>query len=408
MELLYDRCSGLDVHKDSVSACIRTGSGPSTRRLHQDFSTTTSGLLELSSWLESHQVTHVVMESTGIYWKPVWHILEGHFELLLANAQEVRNVPGRKSDFNDAMWLADLLAHGLIRGSFVPPEPIQELRDLTRTRRQVVRERSQHSLRLQKVLEDANIKVSSFLANVMGRSGRRIVEALVQGETHPVKLAALADCRVQADRAKLAESLHGKVREHHRFLLKLHLDQYDHLDGIVRRLEERIEEMLRPFGEAVERLETIPGISRTTAQVLVAEIGVDMSRFQTSGHLLSFVGLCPRMDESAGKRRDTRIREGNGWLKPALVQAAWAAIRRKGSYFQAQYQRLRARRGAKKAVVAVAASLLTTVYHVLKKGEAYRDLGSGYFDQQNKERIKKKLLKRLEALGVQVEIKTAA
>lgn len=408
MELLHERCGGLDVHKDSVSACIRTGGGSSTRRLHQDFPTTTSGLLELSSWLESHQVTHVVMESTGVYWKPVWHVLDGHFELLLANAQEVRNVPGRKSDFNDAMWLADLLAHGLIRGSFVPPQPIQELRDLTRTRRQVIRERSQQTLRLQKVLEDANIKLSSFLSDIMGQTGRRIVEALIQGETHPVKLAALADCRVQADRGQLAESLHGRIREHHRFLLKLHLDQYDHLEGMVRRLEGRIEEVLRPFGEAVERLETIPGISRATAQVIIAEIGVDMGRFQTSGHLLSFVGLCPRMDESAGKRRDTRIREGNGWLKPVLVQAAWAVSRRRGSYFQAQYHRLKARRGAKKAVVAVAASLLTTAYHVLKKGEEYRELGGSYFDQKNKERIKKKLLKRLEALGVQVEIKSAA
>jgi transposase len=408
LELLHDCCSGLDVHKDSVSACIRTGGGSSTRRLHQDFPTTTSGLLELSSWLEFHQVTHVVMESTGIYWKPVWHVLEGHFELLLANAKEVRNVPGRKSDFNDAMWLADLLAHGLIRGSFVPPEPIQELRDLTRTRRQVIRERSQQTLRLQKVLEDANIKVDSFLTNVMGISGRRIVEALVEGETHPVKLAALADCRVQADRAQLAESLHGKVREHHRFLLRLHLDQYDHLNGMIRRLEGRIEEVLSPFGEAVERLETIPGISRATAQVILAEIGVDMGRFQTSGHLLSFVGLCPRMDESAGKRRDTRIREGNSWLKPVLVQAAWAASRRRGSYFQAQYHRLKARRGAKKAIVAVAASLLTSAYHMLKKGEEYRELGAAHFDQRNKERIKKKLIKRLEALGVQVEIKSAA
>lgn len=408
MDVLYERCAGLDVHKEEVVGCCRVGSGPGTRRTHERFPTTTTGLLSLLQWLMEHRVTHVVMEATGVYWKPVWHVLEGHCELVLANAHEVRNVPGRKTDMNDSTWLCDLLAHGLVRGSFVPPEPIMELRDLTRTRRQLVGERSQHVLRIQKVLEDANIKLGSFISDLMGESGRRMLEAIMQGETDPVKLAALAHPRLQANPADLVEALRGRIRKHHRFMLKLHWKTYQHLQAAVAELEAQIEEVLRPFGEAVERLMTIPGISRTAAHTFLAEVGPDMSRFASAGHLRSWAGLCPRMDESAGKRGDTRVRIGNLWLKPVLVQAAWSAARKKDSYFKAQFQRIRARQGGKKAVVAVAASLLTTAYYLLKNGEDYKDLGGNHFDQVHKKRTAKRLLKRLADLGVEVEIKNAA
>lgn len=408
MELMHEKCAGLDVHKDEVVVCARSGSGPSTRRAAGHFPTTTSGLIKLGEWLEERGCTHVVMESTGVYWKPVWHILFGEFELLLANAKEVRNLPGRKSDMNDATWLADLLAHGLVRSSFVPDEPIQNLRDLTRTRRQLVRECVQHTQRIQKVLEDANIKLSSVIADILGESGRRILTALVEGETQPEKLAALASTRIKASREALVEALRGRVTDHHRFLIRMHLNQIASLRDTQTQFEARIEEELRPFSEAAARLETLPGVSRTVAHVILAEVGPDMSRFPTAAHLVSWAGLCPKMNESAGKRGNTRIREGNVWLKPVLVQAALAASHKKGCYFKAQFNRIRARRGAKKAAVAVAASLLTASYHLLKKSEDYRDLGENYFDQLNKEKIAKHLIKRLAGLGVQVEIKQAA
>ena len=384
MEVIHPRCAGLDVHKDSVVACARVVVGTEVKQEVHSFETTTAGLLELSEWLGQHQVTHVAMEATGVYWKPVWHVLESTFTLVLANAQHIRNVPGRKSDVNDATWIADLLAHGLIRGSFVPPLHIQAMRDLTRTRKQLVREVAQHTLRLQKVLEDGNIKLSSVVSNVLGQSGRAILDALVQGESDPEKLVALTRRRLKASREALVKALRGRLTDHHRFLLKLHLQQIDSLREAVRDVEARMGEALRPFRAEVDLLKTIPGISETTAQVVVAEIGLDMKRFPSAGHLLSWAGLCPRMDESAGKRRSTRIRKGGQWLKATLVQATWAAARKKGSYFQAQFHRLRARRGAKKAIVAVAASMLTVVYHLLSRGVEYEELGADYFDRRGK------------------------
>jgi transposase len=409
MDVLYERCAGLDVHKDEVVACVRVGTGRATRRDQKRFGTTTRALMELSEWLSSQGCTHVVMEATGVYWRPVWHVLEGHFELLLANARDVRNLPGRKTDINDATWLADLLAHGLVRSSFVPPEPIQELRDLTRTRKQLTREVSQHTLRIQKVLEDANVKLSSVVSDTLGVSGRRIINAIVEGKADPNQLAALADPRVKASRGELAEALRGRVTEHHRFMLKVHLAQIDTLDGLIATLDARIEEKIGPFRQAAERLATIPGVSRTAAHVILAEVGPDMSRFASAAQLVSWAGLCPRMDESAGKRRSTRIREGNVWLKTLLVQCAWAASRRKDSYLRAQLHRIKARRGAKKAAVAVAASILTAAYHLLRDEQAvYRDLGATYFDQRDKNRVTRRLLRRLADLGVDVELKKAA
>jgi transposase len=409
MEVLHPRCAGLDVHKDTVVACVRIAEGGAkpTQEV-RSFSTTTSGLLELAEWLADAQCTQVVMEATGVYWKPVWHVLEGSFELTLANAQHVRNVPGRKTDVNDAMWLADLLAHGLVRGSFVPPTPVQEMRDLTRTRKQVIREVAQHTQRIQKTLEDANVKLSSTLSNVIGTSGRAILRALIGGETDPVKLAALAHPRVEVDRGKLAESLRGRVTAHHRFLLKLHLDQIESLEKAARELEARMGAALEPFREKVELLKTIPGVSDVVAHVIAAEVGLDMSRFPSAGHLISWAGLCPKMDESAGKRRSTRVRKGAPWLKTTLVTAAWAAARRKTGYLRAQFLRIKTRRGAKKAILAVAASILNAVYHMLRASAPYQDLGGDHFERRDKTRLAKRLVRRLEGLGLHVEVRDAA
>jgi transposase len=407
MEVLYPRCAGLDVHAKTVVACVRIASGATVRREHRTVRTTTRGLLELAQWLMTHEVTHVAMEATGVYWKPVWHVLEERFTLVLANAMHIRNIPGRKSDVNDATWIADLLALGLIRSSFVPPQPIQELRDLTRTRTQLVREIRRHTQRLQKTLEDANIKLTEVISDVLGTSGRAMLEALIDGETDPRQLASLAHYRIQASPEDLAEALHGRVTVHHRFMLRLHLQQITGLEQAVTDLDARIQEMLRPFRAAIDLLVTMPGIKATAAAVIVAEIGADMTRFPTAGHLLSWAGLCPRLDESAGKRRSNRTRRGTPWLKTTLVQVAWAAARTKKSYFHGQFLRLKSRRGPKKAILAVAASMLTDIYIMLRDGVFFEDLGDQYFAQRDKVRLTNRLLKRLRDLGVQVEVKAA-
>jgi transposase len=407
MDTLHSRCAGLDVHKDTVVACARVVSAAQVLRETRTFVTTTRGLLALSDWLSSQGCTVVAMEATGVYWKPVWHILEADFELLLANAQHVKNVPGRKSDVNDANWLADLVAHGLIRASFVPPTPVQELRDLTRTRKQLVREVAGHTQRLQKTLEDANIKLASVVSDLLGKTGRAVLNALVVGETDPERLASLAQGKLKSKQAVLSEALHGQVREHHRFLLKLHLQQIEALQGAVKAIEERLDVLLAPFAQTLERLSTIPGVSLTVAQVIVAEIGLDMSRFPSPDHLISWAGLCPRQDESAGKRRSTRIRHGAAWLKTTLVQAAWAASRAKSGYFPVRFRRLRSRRGAKKAVVALAASILQAAYFVLRDNAVYRDLGAEHFEKRDRQRTVNKLVNQLERLGVSVAVKDA-
>lgn len=408
MEVLHARCAGLDVHKAQVTACCRIAVEGKVSQEVRSFPTVTSGLLALAEWLGEAGCTHVAMEATGVYWKPVWHVLEDLFDLVLANAQHVRNVPGRKSDVSDAMWLADLLAHGLIRGSFVPPAPVQEMRDLTRTRKQVVREVAQHIQRIQKTLEDANIKLGNVISNIVGTSGRAFLAALIAGETDPVKLAKLAHPNLKAEPKELIEALRGRVTDHHRFLLKLHLQQIDSLQSAVRELEARMGEALAPFRGQVENLKTMPGVSDTVAQVIAAEVGLDMSRFPTAGHLISWAGLCPKMDESAGKRRSTRVRKGAPWLKTTLVTAAWAAARKKTGYFRAQFQRLKARRGPKKAILAVAASMLTAAYHMLRGDVPYHDLGGDHFDQRDKRHTANRLIKRLGAMGYTVEIKAAA
>ena len=376
MDVLYPRCAGLDVHKDSVVAAVRLAEEGRARTEVRSFGTTTPELLKLSTWLAEAGCTHVAMEATGVYWKPVWHVLsDGDVTLILANAMHVKNVPGRKTDVADAAWLADLLAHGLIRASFVPEQPTQELRALLRTRKQLVREQAGHVQRLQKTLEDANLKLASVLTNIMGTSGRAILQAVIDGERDPDKLLALVRPGVKAAPEKLRGALQGRVTQRHRFLLGLHLRQYDALAAAMADIDAEVDRDLDPFRVAVGLLRTIPGISDLSAQAIVAEIGTDMSRFPTAAHLVSWAGLCPRNDESAGKRRSNRLRKGDPWLKTALVQCAWAATRKKGSYLQAQFQRLRHRRGPKKAVCAVAASMLTAAFHMLRDGTLYQDLG---------------------------------
>jgi transposase len=408
MEVLYPRCAGLDVHAKTVVACVRIASGATVTYEHRTVSTNTRGLLELADWLTARAVTHVAMEATGVYWKPVWHVLEGHATLVLANAMHIRNIPGRKSDKNDATWISDLLALGLIRSSFVPPAPIQELRDLTRTRKQLVREVARHTQRMQKTLEDANVKLTEVISDILGTSGRAILKALVAGETDPERLADLTSGRLKATRAELVEALHGRVTAHHRFILNLHLTQIAALDTAVADIEARIRAALVPFRPAVSLLTTMPGVSETAAAVIVAEIGDDMSKFPSASHLLSWAGLCPRLDESAGKRRSTRTRQGAPWLKTTLVQIAWPASRKKQSYFHAQFLRLKSRRGPKKAIMAVAASMLTDVYYMLRDGVEFHDLGDQYFAQHDKGRLTTRLLQRLRDLGVEVEVKKAA
>ena len=409
MEVIHARCAGLDVHKETVVACARIVTHTAVKQDVATFGTTTTSLLELSDWLERHGVTHVAMEATGAYWKPIWHVLEGSFELVLANAMHVKNVPGRKTDTNDAMWLADLLAHGLIRASFVPPTSIQDLRALTRTRKQLVREKAAHVLRVEKVLQSANLKISSAISNIVGQSGRAVLRAIIAGETEPERLlAAIGHRRLKASRTQLLEALRGYVTPHHRFLLKLHLEQIDSLDRALATIEAEVGESLRPFRVAIELLTTIPGVSEVGASVIVAEIGVDMSRFKTAGHLVSWAGLCPKSDESAGKRRSTRIRKGAPWLKTTLVQCAWAAVRSKNSYLRGQFLRLKSRRGPRKAIIAVAASILTAVYFMLTDGTTYHDLGSDYFDRTERTRAAAKLVHRLQQLGYQVDLREVA
>jgi len=407
MQLLYARCAGLDVHARQVVACARIVVDHTVRYQRLTVPTTTRGLLELADWLASHEVTHVALEATGVYWKPVWHLLEGQIELTLANAQHVKNVPGRKSDVHDAQWLADLLAVGLIRGSFVPPRPIQDLRDLTRTRKQLVREIGRHTQRLQKILEDANIKLTETISDIRGQSGRAVLHALIAGETDPERLVALTR-GLKASHGQLVDAVTGRVTAHHRFMLQLHVDQIEAIEAGLATLEQRLTEALRPFRAAVDLLKTIPGISDTVAAVLLAEVGDNIGPFPTAGHLVSWAGFAPRLDESAGKRRSTRTRPSAPWLKTTLVQAAWGAARTKDSYFHAQFARLKSRRGPKKAIMAVAASMVTAIYYMLRNGVEFEDLGAQHFVHHDKDQITKRLLRRLHDLGVEVEIKNAA
>ena len=408
METLHRRCAGLDVHQKEIVACRRIVSGRKVRSDLGRFPTTTQGLLALSAWLAEVRVTHVAMEATGVYWKPVWHVLCHDFSLVLANASHIRNVPGRKSDANDATWIADLLAHGLIRASFVPPQPIQELRDLTRTRRELTREIVRHTQRIQATLEEANIKLASVISDILGFSGRRILKAIVAGEGDPRRLAELGHSRLACTREELAAALDGRLRDHHRFLIGQHLKTVEQLEGTIGEFDARLEAALAPFLDAAERLKDIPGFGDSVAQTLLAEAGADMTAFPTADHLVSWAGMCPRLDESAGRKRSKRLRKGAPWLKPVLVQAALAAIKVKNSSLRARYFSLKPRLGHKKAIIAVAAAMLRIAYHMLKDGTFYQDLGPDYRSRNNPERAARNLARRIRALGCQVELKKAA
>lgn len=409
MQTVHSRCAGLDVHKETVVACVRVVEDGQVGHEVRTFSTVTASLYELAEWLCEKRIAVAAMEATGVYWRPVWHVLESAgLHLILVNAAHVKAVPGRKTDVNDATWLADLVAHGLVRESFVPPTSIQELRDLTRARKQFTRERTQHVQRIHKVLEDANIKITSAISDVMGKSGRAFLDALIAGVTDPVALARLGNSRLKASPQTLAKALRGHVTPHHRFMLRFYLDQVDHTDHALARLEEQVAALLEPFRDTIDHVSTVPGIGPTAAAAIIAEIGLDMSRFQTASHLVSWATLCPRNDESAGKQRSTRVRKGSNWLKPMLVQAAWSAVRTKNSYERALFQRLKARRGAQKAIVAVAASMLRAIYCVIRDKTPYRSLTPDHFDQVNHDRTRRHLVQRLEKLGYTVEITEAA
>jgi transposase len=360
----------------------------------------TSELLELGDWLAEQAVTHVAMESTGVYWKPIWNLLEESFEILLVNAQHIKQVPGRKTDVKDAEWIAQLLQHGLVRGSFVPSTPQRELRELTRQRRQLIQARSAVANRIQKVLEDANIKLGSVASDVLGVSGRAMLEAIVSGQEDPEVLADLARRRLRAKIPELRLALQGRVTDHHRFLLRLLLDNLTQQEGLIARLSARITEVLpTPFGEAVPRLATIPGIDERAAENILAEIGTDMEQFPTAGHLASWTGMCSGNRESAGKRQSGKTRKGNRWLRTTLVQVAWAASHTKNTYLSAQYRRLAGRRGKKRALVALGHTILVIIYHLLQDQTTYRELGPDYFDRLDTERVTRTLVRRLERLG---------
>jgi transposase len=405
MDALYPCCAGIDVHKKEVVVGVRCRTAKG--RMHKEvrrFATMTEDLLALADWLGELGVRHVAMESTGVYWKPVFNLLEGHVRIILVNAEHVKKVPGRKTDVKDCEWLAELLQHGLLRASFVPPPPIRELRDLTRQRTQLLAEKARASNRVQKVLEEANVKLASVATDVLGESGRDMLEALIRGESDPGVLAQLARKRLRSKIPALRRALHGRVTEHHRFLLRVHMDHVRQVDELVARLNARIEEMLAPFREEVERLKTIPGVSDRVAQTVVAELGVAMEQFADAHHLASWAGMCSGNNESAGKRRSGRTSKGNRWLRTMLVQAAWAASHTKSTYLAAQYRRLAKRRGRKKALIAVGHTLLVMIYHVLKKRETYRELGAGYFDRLDPHRLTRSLVRRLESLGHKVTL----
>ena len=409
MEVLYAVCCGLDVHKASVTACLRA-SGDASGRHHEvrTFGTTTRELLHLVDWLTTAGCTHVAMESTGVYWRPVYNLLEGSFELFLVNAQHVKMVPGRKSDVRDSEWLAQLLELGLLRRSFVPPAAQRELRDVVRYRKRLIENRTREANRLQKVLETANIKLGSVATEILGVSARAMIKALIAGEHAPEQLAELAQRSLRRKRAALAEALTGRVTPHHRFLLDQLLRHIEFLEDAIAACDREIVTRTAAQADALTRLDTIPGVARRTAEVIVAELGGDMTRFPTAGHAASWAGLCPGTNESAGKRLSGRTRQANRTLRAALVESARAAVCKRDCYLAAQYRRLVKRRGDKKAIVAVAHSILIIAYHVLRDGQSYRELGGDYFDRLSIDRLTRYHTKRLAALGYAVTLRKSA
>lgn len=415
MQTLHVRVAGLDIHQRTVVVCVRiTLPNGEVREEVRTFGTMTDDLLQLFDWLVEMAVTHVAMESTGVLWKPIWNILEaGAWQLSLVNPGHMSHVPGRKSDVRDCQWIAQLLACGLLTASFVPSAELREIRDLTRQRAQLVGDCTRCANRIHKVLQDANLKLTSVLTDVLGVSGRDMLKAMIAGEDDPEKLAELARGKLRNKLPELRRALRGRLTKHHRFLLQQMLTQLEQLEAQVQAFTDQLAEVLRPFlsERTMTRLDALPGLSRVTIENVIAEIGLDMQKFPTSDHLTSWAGLCPGNEESAGKRKKSRTTRGNVWLRRALAQAAWAAIRKKDSYFGAQYRRLAGKRGAKRAIVAVARSLLVVIYHLLKyPDQEFHDLGADYFAKLEPARTQRNLVKRLEKLGYQVTLtpKTAA
>jgi len=405
MDTVYRCCAGLDVHKESVVACVLwVGEDGSSRKEIRTFATMTGDLLALSDWLAERKVTHVAMESTGVFWKPIFNILEGRFEVILVNARHIKQVPGRKTDVKDCDWIAQLLQHGLLKASFVPERPQRELRDLTRHRAQLVGEHTRVANRIQKVLEDANIKLSSVATDVLGVSGRAMIQQLLAGQRDAAQIADLAHGKLRDKKAALTAALQGRMTDHHRFMLQTLWDHLTYLESAIASLEQRIEETMRPFGAHVERLDAIPGVDRTVANALIAEIGVDMSHFPTADHLCSWAGVSPGNNESAGKRHSGRTTKGNRWLKRCLSQAAWAASHTKDTYLSAQYRHIARRRGRKRAIIALAHTILIIAYHILADGRQYQELGGDYLDRLHPQRLREYHVRSLKKLGYEVKL----
>src|SRR5438270_1525370 len=409
MEVVYERCCGLDVHKQTVVACVVVpGAGQQPHKEIRTFNTMTADLLELADWLTTLGVTHVALESTGVYWKAPWNVLESSFTLLLVNAQHIKQVPGRKTDVRDCEWIADLLRHGLLKASFVPDLPQRELRELTRYRTTLIRERTAERNRIQKTLEGAGIKLGSVASDVLGTSGRLMLEALVEGTTDAPSMADLAQGSLRTKLPQLERALTGRVRAHQRFLIAHQLAHLDGLDELIEQLSQEIAERLRPFHDKLERLDGITGVGLRTVEVFLAEIGTDVARFPSAAHLASWVGLCPGNNESAGKRKSGKVRKGDVWLRTSLIEAAQAASRSKDTYLASQYHHVAARRGKKKAIVAVAHSILRIVWHLLEHDCTYVDLGSRYLEERDRQQIQRRLVRRLEAFGFTVKLEPAA
>lgn len=403
MEVLHEHVAGIDVHRKSLSVCVRhVGADRRIRQQVRTFGTMTQDLLALRDWLEAEAVTHLAMEATGVLWKPVYNLLEGRVEVLLVNARHVKQVEGRKTDVKDCQWLAQLLSCGLLRASFIPPKPQRELRDLTRMRSQLVGQRTQGVNRIHKVLEDANIQLGAVASDILGLSGRQMIEALIAGKQDIETMAQMARRRMRAKLPQLRLALDGRVSEHHRFLLQMLLEQYDGINRQIGQLTERIQRVCVPFASAIQKIVEIPGYDQTSAQNVVAEIGTDMSRFASDDHLCSWATICPGNHQSAGKQTSGRTAKGNRWLKAALCQSAWAAARTKQSYFGAQFHRLAGRRGKKRAVIAVAHAQLKVIYHLLASDQAYQDLGADYFLKLNARHAARYHRKVLESMGYTV------
>lgn len=400
MEVIYERCCGLDVHKKKVVACVMTLEGKEVRT----FGTMTEDLLDLAGWLKNWQVTHVGMESTGVYWKPIYNLLEGDFSLVLGNANHIKNVPGRKTDVKDAEWIAELLRHGLIRGSFVPERWQRELRELLRYRTSLTQEATREVNRVQKVLEGANIKLGDVASDVLGASGRAMLEAIAQGVDDPKALADLAKGRLRDKLPALEKALNGIIGPHQRMVIQCQLRHLTFLDGEIDRLDKEVAKRMHPFDESIQQIDVVPGIAIRTAQAILGEIGLDMTRFPTASHLASWAGVSPGNNMSAGKRKSGRTTRGNRWLRSALVQAARGAVRTSGTYLNAQYHRLAARRGDKRAIIAVAHSILVIIYNMLRNKTTYQDMGTEYFDKRDSQAIIRRTIRRFERMGFDVTI----